>query len=508
MGSLFYLAIVGAMSYQLGSQLVTSAQVSYLLQMSEARVLETEQRLDDAAGAADLGCWEWNVQRDEIWATDRFRALFGLAREQRLDLATVFEVVHPNDRPALQDAVKVSLEDRVALEQTYRVLLPDGTSRWIFSRGRVTSAAGSRESIVHGVSIDISARKQLEERFRRVVDVAPVGLMILRQAGTIDLVNPWIETTFGYPSGKLTGLSIDAILPQFASQADDQGYFADALATGRVAALKSTGRRSDGSELELEIRADSIPATNGSGLQILVTMIDISDRERSQRSLAQERAFLRHVIDIDPNLIFAKDRQGRFTLANQATADIYGTTVQDLIGKTDADFNSKPEEVEHFRRIDAEVMESLHERRIAEEEITDFSGRVHVLQTVKRPIVGPDNVVHQLLGTATDITARKLAEQTIRVSEEFNRSILSSLQDHVVILDRNGVVLAVNDAWQDFRMPAGTPTPMGEGAVGCNYLDSCAYVRSDGDTTGTSPSARRPSWSSCSSATSSPTSRA
>ena len=113
---------------------------------------------------------------------------------------------------------------------------------------------------------------------------------------------------------------------------------------------------------------------------------------------------------------------------------------QDLIGKTDADFNSKPEEVAQFRRIDVDVMESLSERRIAEEEITDASGKVHVLQTVKRPIVGPDNRVHQLLGTATDITARKRAEQSIRLAEEFNRSILASLQDYVVLLDRDGVL--------------------------------------------------------------------
>ena len=240
---------------------------------------------------------------------------------------------------------------------------------------------------MHGVSIDITRRKQLEERFRRVVDVAPVGLMILRQTGTIDLVNPWIETTFGYGHQELIGQSIHSILPRCACLSDGQGSFCltDSIATGRMAGLKSTGRRANGTEIQLEIGADAIQTMNGSGVEILLTMIDITDRERSQRSLAQERAFLRQVIDIDPNLIFAKDRQGRFTLANQAVADIYGTTVQDLIGKTDADFNSDPEEVEHFRRVDIEVMDSLNERRVPEEQITDASGKIHYLQTVKRP---------------------------------------------------------------------------------------------------------------------------
>ncbi len=487
MGSLFYMAIVGAASYEMGNSLVAAAQTTSRLQASEARLLETEQRLDDAAGAAELGSWEWNVHREEIWATDRCRALFGIARNERLEFRGVLDIVHPEDRDTLLKALQTSLENRAALEAEYRVLLPDGSMRWIFTRGRVTSAAGSSESILHGVSIDISARKQLEERFRRVVDVAPVGLMILGQAGTIELVNPWIESTFGYGNGKLIGQHIHALFPRSARhRLDGEGSFcvADSITAGRMAGLKSTGRRADGSELELEIRADSVPAMNGSGAQILVTMIDITERERSQRALAQERAFLRQVIDIDPNLIFAKDRQGRFTLANQAVADIYGTTVQDLIGKTDADFNSKPEEVAHFRQVDTEVMDSLDERRVAEEEITDVHGRVHFLQTVKRPIVGPDDVAHQLVGTATDITARKRAEESIRNSEEFNRSILSSLQDHVVILDRDGVVLAVNDAWSEFRLPPGTPKPLGEWSVGCNYLDVCTYSPSDRDATG------------------------
>ncbi|MGZ9066627.1 MAG: PAS domain S-box protein, partial [Burkholderiales bacterium] len=71
-----------------------------------------------------------------------------------------------------------------------------------------------------------------------------------------------------------------------------------------------------------------------------------TERKKHDETLTQERAFLRQVIEIDPNLIFAKDRQGRFTLANRALADIYGTTVEGLIGKSDADFNSNVEEVE------------------------------------------------------------------------------------------------------------------------------------------------------------------
>lgn len=129
-------------------------------------------------------------------------------------------------------------------------------------------------------------------------------------------------------------------------------------------------------------------------------------------------ASLRQILDINPSLIFAKDRQGRFTLANKALADIYGTTVSELVGKTDADFNSDPEQVAFFRSKDLKVMDSLEEEFIPEEVITDASGKRHWLQTVKRPIIGPDGVANQVLGVATEITQRRELEEQLRHAQK------------------------------------------------------------------------------------------
>ncbi|MBI3834108.1 MAG: PAS domain S-box protein [Planctomycetes bacterium] len=133
---------------------------------------------------------------------------------------------------------------------------------------------------------------------------------------------------------------------------------------------------------------------------------------------ASQADFLRQILDINPNLIFAKDREGRFTLVNQALADIYGTTVEELTGKTDADFNPDSEQVAFFRSIDMQVMDSLEEKFIPEEVITDAKGRKHWLQTVKRPIIGQDGVANQVLGVATDITHRKLLEEQLRQAQK------------------------------------------------------------------------------------------
>jgi two-component system, cell cycle sensor histidine kinase and response regulator CckA len=143
-----------------------------------------------------------------------------------------------------------------------------------------------------------------------------------------------------------------------------------------------------------------------------------SEGPRRGDELVAQREFLRQIIDLNPSFIFAKDRSGRFTLVNQAVAENYGTTVEDLVGKTDADFNSSPEQVEHFRRDDLEVMDTQREKIVSEEVITDASGRKRHLHTIKRPIVGPDGVANQVLGVAIDITARKRLEEQLAQAQK------------------------------------------------------------------------------------------
>jgi len=137
------------------------------------------------------------------------------------------------------------------------------------------------------------------------------------------------------------------------------------------------------------------------------------ERMRTERELMSQRTFLRQVLDINPSLIFVKDRQGRFTLANQALAEVYGTTVDGIIGKTDADFNANAAEVEFFRRKDLEVMDTRREHFIPEEPVTGAGGQVRWAQTIKRPIIGADGTAQLVLGVATDITELKRAREEL-----------------------------------------------------------------------------------------------
>jgi PAS domain S-box-containing protein len=134
-----------------------------------------------------------------------------------------------------------------------------------------------------------------------------------------------------------------------------------------------------------------------------------------QAATTHSQRFLRQVIDINPHLIFVKDWEGRYVLANEALAEFHGTTVDRLIGKRDADFHLKDEEVEQFLRDDRAVMSSQRPVFVAEEPATcSKTGGIRWFQTVKVPLLSADGSSRQVLGVATDITQRKQLEDQFR----------------------------------------------------------------------------------------------
>ncbi len=138
-------------------------------------------------------------------------------------------------------------------------------------------------------------------------------------------------------------------------------------------------------------------------------MEEVCERIHIENQLSKIRKFLLKVIDNVPNIIFVKDFEGKFTLANRPLAELYGVDVKDLIGKTDADFNKNEDEAEKFLKDDREVIEKWEEKVIFEEKITDVKGNVHWIHTVKRPLYDSSGV-KSILGISTDLTERKILE--------------------------------------------------------------------------------------------------
>ena len=148
-------------------------------------------------------------------------------------------------------------------------------------------------------------------------------------------------------------------------------------------------------------------------------VLDALTRASQRQALRRHERLLHQIIDANPSLIFVKNWDGRFVLVNQATAEIYGTTVDQLIGKTDADFNPSAQEVAHFLRNDREVMASGRPKLVAEERVTNpQTNQTRWFQTIKIPMRMPGEDSPTMLGVATEITERKLLEEQLLQSQK------------------------------------------------------------------------------------------
>jgi len=150
-----YSGIVAAMGYELCSDMARTVQLARELEASD-------KRLNLAAESADLGLWEWDIVRDQIWITDKGRSLFGFEPSEKLDFDRFRSGLHPEDRGSVLKAVENSLRTGAEYRSEFRIVLPNEQLRWIVGRGHVEFNSEGQPVRMRGASLDITKRKQAE----------------------------------------------------------------------------------------------------------------------------------------------------------------------------------------------------------------------------------------------------------------------------------------------------------------------------------------------------------
>jgi two-component system sensor kinase FixL len=113
-----YSGIVVAMGYELSNDMAQRAQLARRLEASD-------RRLNLVADSADLGLWEWDIARNEIWITDKGRALLGFGTSEKLDFDRFRSTIHPEDHQLVLQTVEESLRTGSEYQSEYRVVLPN-----------------------------------------------------------------------------------------------------------------------------------------------------------------------------------------------------------------------------------------------------------------------------------------------------------------------------------------------------------------------------------------------
>ena len=150
-----YTAIVVAMGYELSSDMARTVQLARELEASD-------KRLNLAADSAAVGLWEWDLNKDEIWVSPTRRAQLGLPASGKVTFEDLVSRWHVDDRDQIRNAVKDAIENGKDYEAEFRIMLADGSVRWVAARGRVQVNNHGKPMRLLGVSVDVTARKAAE----------------------------------------------------------------------------------------------------------------------------------------------------------------------------------------------------------------------------------------------------------------------------------------------------------------------------------------------------------
>jgi formate hydrogenlyase transcriptional activator len=141
-----------------------------------------ETRLELAANAAGAGLWSLDLDSYVFWTNGKIRDIFHFSRAGEITFEQFLDKVHPDDIPTIKNAMHKVLHEGVDLAVEYRIVLPDGSIRWIHSRGAQHSGTGENASCIMGASADVTERKMSE-------------LAVARQLG-FEMLLAEISTTF------------------------------------------------------------------------------------------------------------------------------------------------------------------------------------------------------------------------------------------------------------------------------------------------------------------------
>ncbi|HTF94491.1 MAG TPA: PAS domain-containing sensor histidine kinase [Cellvibrio sp.] len=155
------------------------------------------------------------------------------------------------------------------------------------------SLVADGEQFIVATIVNITRRKQLEERFSKVIDASPYGQLLVDERGIIQMINPSLLKLFGYAKEELLGKSMDILLPERYREGHKklrEGYVQKPSLRPMGLGRDLTGRHKSGTEIPLEIGLS--PVESDTGNMTLAVVTDISERKRLELNLKQANAHL------------------------------------------------------------------------------------------------------------------------------------------------------------------------------------------------------------------------
>ena len=457
---------------------------------AEEALRASEERLNLALEATTDGLFDWNMQTDKAHFNPRYYTMLGYEPyEVPASYDTWIDWLHPDDKERALNTINEYTEGkRDSHEIEFRLRTKSGGWRWILSRGKTIRDSNGRPARMVGTHVDLTERVWMEKELREkqarealILHSLPMAFYVAQPYG--NLGGTWVTEQID----RISGFSAKQFLADthlWASRLhpDDR---ARALETfEKIIAEESIQVRyrwqaADGRYLWFLDQAVLVRDENSEPKEIIGMWLDITEqvqaetqRDATLEALRESQAQLQAILDHSPALISIKDLKGNVVLVNRNFEVLEGPSPEEFMGKNVYDLF--PHDVaDTLWKNDLAALEAGQPVQ-TEEVVAHKDGTWHTYLTVKFPLYGKADQAFGICAISTDITERKQADEALRESEHFNKAVISSVGEGIIVYDCQFRY----QVWNHF-MESLTGLPASQ-VLGKNALDVFPHLREQG----------------------------
>ena len=295
--------------------------------------------------------------------------------------------------------------------------------------------------------------RQIEIKYKNLVDNSGVGLLTTDLNGRITFVNKRITTFTGFQPSEMIGRHFSSLVDKDWVQTINEKLRKQFQLRQAESDISYPLSVKSGNRIWVE-QSSVILMENGEpqGFQCIVK--DITEKRRIESELKKielerdEHQFrLQSILDNTPLIIFIKDLNGRYLLANKSFKDAFNSTSEQIIGKTDFDLVCE-ENANRYKESDEYVIRE--QKNVEVEETIELAGVTKNLLIVKFPLFDKNNNIYGISGIASDITERYLyglhlieARQKAELAEQLQEQFLANMS-HEIRTPMNGIIGMTN----------------------------------------------------------------
>jgi len=416
-----------------------------------ASLQEINRRYDQLATQNRTVAWEVDADGVFTYVSDVVEDVLGYGPEDMVGKLAFYDL-HPADqREQFKAAAFAVFERHEAFQDLENPMLArDGRVVWVSTSGLPVIGEDGALLGYRGSDTDITDRKvsalalqESEQRFLEVMHASSDAIMLMEDGAFVDC-NAATASMLGYPSTTALLATHPADLsPPHQPDGSDSREKAEAMM--RVAAARGfhrfdwVHRCADGTELPIEVSLTAIVHQGRN--QLYCVLRDLTESKRAEAALRASEEKFRQITDGMRDVVWLRTGDNsRMLYVSPSFEWTWGYSCESLLAKPDLFLDTvhaddRPAVHDEYRRYGESGNFDMEYR------IVRRDGAVRWIHARSYPIVDEQGVVIRHAGVASDITARREAEEALRESEERLQSVFTSMQELVFLLDDDLVFL-------------------------------------------------------------------